>query len=59
MKTHSIVLLLLIFCTSPLLAQPARWTYTDKQTLLDHYRRTQKEVNDETSGLSVAQWNFR
>lgn len=58
MKTYLIILCLLGSVHS-VFAQPVRWAFTDKQTLLDQYQRTQKEVNDETAGLSVAQWNFR
>lgn len=50
---------LLLFSINPIFAQPARWAYVDKQTILDQYRRTQKEVNDETANLNAAQWNFR
>ncbi len=58
MKTFVIASLLL--CSINLVfGQPARWAYVDKQTVLDQYRRTQKEVNDETANLSGAQWNFR
>lgn len=35
------------------------WTDADRKALLDNFRRTKTEVNQETARLTPAQWNFR
>jgi hypothetical protein len=40
-------------------AQNEIWAAKDKQKLIDNYQRCKKEVNDETTGLTKEQWNFR
>lgn len=45
--------------TSTLIAQDTTWTGADKKILIDNFIRTQKEVNEETKDLTLAQWNFK
>ena len=45
--------------TSTLIAQDTTWTGADKKILIDNFIRTQKEVNEETKNLTLAQWNFK
>lgn len=40
-------------------AQDTSWAKKDKQSLIDNYLRTKNEINKETSGLTVKQWNFK
>lgn len=43
----------------PLRAQDTSWSAKDKQSLIDNYLRTKNEINKETSGLTIKQWNFK
>ena len=40
-------------------SQDTLWTESNKQRLLDNYIRTQGEINAETKGLTIGQWNFK
>ena len=41
-------------------AQSAKeWTKADRQYLVDNFKRTKAEVNNETANLTSAQWNFK
>lgn len=51
-------ILILLGITSGL-AQDTTWTKADKQNLVMEYKRTQKEVIEETQHLTKAQWNFK
>ncbi len=59
MKTRTALLLLIYIGGFGAFAQPAWPKKADRTYLLDNFRRTRAEVNQETDRLTSAQWRFR
>jgi len=59
MKARTTLLLLICASGFGTFAQPVWPKKADRIYLLDNFRRTRNEVNQETAGLSPAQWRFR
>lgn len=58
MRTLSTLFIGLLLSISASHAQK-QWTEADHKSLLDNFRRTRAEINQETARLTPAQWNFR
>ena len=55
----SILLLTIYSVWAQETAPQKSWTETDRNALVDQYKRTKAEINQETAALTSAQWNFR
>ena len=60
MKAHFLTLIILVFLgLSTANCQEKVWTQSDRQKLIDNFKRTQAEINQETSKLSEKEWSFK
>ena len=51
--------ILLLFISLFVSGQDTVWTVKNRQLLIDDFKKTQRDVNDETSSLTLVQWRFK